>query len=124
VTAQGSILGTAGSSERAGVMIGHGGSEGYASTNSVGSVGDIRLRAETGDVIFLAGPGTQAWAQVGHGSYGNMGDHTGDISVIAPEGSIEFRWSATNTPAPGTLAYAQLGHGGNGAIGNHVGNIE
>src|SRR5690606_11252803 len=96
-----------------------------------GNTGDIDLRAETGDIVFLGGTGTEAWAQVGHGGATNLGDHSGDISVIAPEGSIEFRWfdtgSASDTPTPttpGNLSYVQLGHGGAGASGNHGGNIE
>lgn len=91
--------------------------------------GDIGVTA-LDSVLFQGGGTTRGYAQMGHGGsdadlatagVGTAGN-SGDLTVMATNGSIEFRWAATNSGI-GTDAYTQLGHGGNSTSGDHTGDI-
>ncbi len=100
---------------RAHVQVGHGGTR-----YNGGSTGDVEVIARQ-DVKFYGGR-SEAYAQVGHGGRGEdsstwsngrqrneiaNGTHSGDITVEATLGDIEFRSGFTDTQA-----YSMIGHGG------------
>ncbi|MEX2580466.1 MAG: hypothetical protein WD342_15515, partial [Verrucomicrobiales bacterium] len=123
VTAVGSVTGAAGTGSGSQVQIGHGGAN-AGGTSPTGHSGEIDVTAQTGDVVFLGGTSAaNNYAQVGHGGYLTGGDHSGGITVLAKEGSIQFSWAANST-APSNRSYVQLGHGGLDAIGSFTGDIQ
>jgi filamentous hemagglutinin family protein len=141
-------------------QLGHGGygSRSYGNgVNAVGFQGDIDVEVN-GDITFVAGTYSNPalftnedgrnYAQLGHGgveadtsqdnlvvtglvdAFGNPIGHSGDIRVVATDGSINFLagdTARTFEPSAGTGRgnnhYAQLGHGGASSHGNHYGDI-
>lgn len=141
-------------------QLGHGGygARSYGNgVNAVGFQGDIDVEVN-GDITFVAGTYSNPalftnedgrnYAQLGHGgveadtsqdntvvtglvdAFGNPIGHSGDIRVVARDGSINFLGgdiTRTFEPSAGTGRgnnhYAQLGHGGVSSHGNHYGDI-
>jgi fibronectin-binding autotransporter adhesin len=141
-------------------QLGHGGygSRSYGNgVNAVGFQGNIDVEVN-GDITFVAGTYANPalftnedgrnYVQLGHGgveadtsqdnaiitglvdAFGNPIGHSGDIRVVAKDGSINFLAgdsARTFEPSAGTGRgnnhYAQLGHGGVSSHGNHYGDI-
>ena len=143
ITAGDNIEAYAGSRDaRSYAMIGHGGYFRTADYRLDGAVvaetewghhGDIDMNAG-GSVIVQAKPqdsalrasfvNNQNWARVGHGGYESRGDHWGDVSITATEGSVivhaglggyeEYRPANHdyNGAQTGAQNFVQIGHGG------------
>lgn len=83
-----------------------------------GFEGNINVVTGRGDIVFSSGNGTATYAMIGHGGYQSAGDHKGDITVEATEGSVVFNSDVDNGPdAPaiagsGNQTFTMIGHGG------------
>jgi len=67
------------------------------------------------------GKGRIHWAQLGHGGYSSGGDHYGDITVIAENGSVHaVGGMLSNDNSAEKYNWARIGHGGAEAQG-HLG---
>ncbi|MDF1739305.1 MAG: filamentous hemagglutinin N-terminal domain-containing protein [Verrucomicrobiales bacterium] len=128
VTTLDTILFQTGTSTRNYVQLGHGGHEAAAvgvGAGDPGNSGGINVQSTAGAVEFRlaatnTSPGTDAYAQLGHGGNLTGGDHTGSIDVTA-ETNLLFRSSSST--GTGSDTYVQLGHGGIDASGNFNGDI-
>ncbi|MCB1204662.1 MAG: filamentous hemagglutinin N-terminal domain-containing protein [Verrucomicrobiae bacterium] len=68
---------------------------------------------------FGGGNGRFHFAQLGHGGYATGGDHYGNITVSAENGSVHVVGGmSTNDNSAEKFNYAQIGHGSNNAPGN------
>lgn len=104
--------------ERAYAQIGHGG---YDSDNpdgnvALGSTGDIRISALSGDVTARGGTSTESYSQIGHGGRSTNGANSGNIFVRAA-GNFGLYGGNNNR------TFAQVGHGGYDSDGNHTGDV-
>lgn len=132
VIADQGILFQAGTGTRAFAMLGHGGRPGPATVPVDGmpfngnSSGDILVQSRQAGIDFRwaatsTDPGSLSFAQLGHGGSYAVGDHSGDIRVLAM-GNILFQ-GVTGATSTRLNAYVQLGHGGAFAAGNHSGDV-
>ncbi len=128
VSAYDTILFENGVSTRTYVQLGHGGHDAGvagAAPGDSGNSGGIKVESTAGAIEFrlaatTTSPGTDAYAQLGHGGNLTGGDHTGDIDVFA-ETNLLFR--STSSSGTGSDTYVQLGHGGIDTSGNFNGDI-
>ncbi|MEX0866306.1 MAG: hypothetical protein WD030_03040, partial [Pirellulales bacterium] len=92
---------------------------GRPDSNGYYAAGDIQVGL-TGQLTALAGRGSTAYVQLGHGgnqaSAGGNFNYRGSITIASNE-DISF------AGGDGFRAYAQLGHGGVFALGSHQGDI-
>ena len=132
VVSRQAILFQGGTGTRAFTQLGHGGRPGPAAvpvdgmTFNGNSSGDILVRSFEGGIDFrwaatTTDPGSLSFVQLGHGGSYAVGDHSGDIRVLA-EGNILFQNSTAATTTR-LNNYVQLGHGGIFAAGNHSGGV-
>ena len=97
------------------VQIGHVGGELTPFNNTVEADASSNIQiAAAGNVRFLGGDGDGAYAQLGQGGGGTVGNHEGTTTINLAQ-NITFRGGR------GVVAYAQLGQGGIEANGNHRG---
>ena len=76
-----------------------------------GHSGAINVTAG-GSVDFAAGIGNQSFTMLGHGGFRSLGDHSGNITVLATDGVSFAATPSTGLGVNGDQAFAQLGHGG------------
>ena len=100
-----------------------------ATGDAYGHSGNITVTSAAG-IEVRAGDGTDAYAMFGHGGRSTQGDHKGDITVVAQNGSIIFdrdAWQVNERGHDitdlGQRAHAQIGHGGGRYQGGSTGNI-
>lgn len=93
-----------------------------------GHNGDISVTSARG--IQFTATGNSGFTMIGHGGETSHGDHRGDVSVVAQDGSIVFDRIAIQIDrngldrrAVGANAFSQIGHGGRRASGGHTGDI-
>lgn len=99
-----------------------------ASPSDTGNSGNITVTVTQGDLEFLAGKDSDAYAQLGHGGRSTRDTHNGNINVDVQTGGIRFiagtdHGTGDTNPGGNERAYVQLGHGGNDSDGSHFGNI-
>ncbi|MEX2581491.1 MAG: hypothetical protein WD342_20715, partial [Verrucomicrobiales bacterium] len=87
-------------------QLGHGGSDSSVLTAGEGYGGKITVAAG-GAVTFAGGANTNGHAKIGHGGEATVGDHYGDICVVAGDGV-----SLDSGAETGTNGFVQIGHGG------------
>jgi len=119
------------------VQVGHGGWDSDVNGNTyvvgIGLQGDILLTAQAGDIEIKGGNtangssgdgyGRFHWATIGHGGYASNGDHFGNISVIAQNGSIKLTGGMlTHDRSAEKYNWSQIGHGG-GEATSHLGRL-
>ena len=97
---------------------------------SFGHFGDITVTAN-GSVNFTAANGNDGHAMIGHGGRSTVGDHNGNVSVTAQNGSVIFTreaWQVNERGRDisnrGVRAHVQIGHGGSLYNGGATGNID
>jgi len=119
------------------VQVGHGGWDGDVNGNTyvvgLGHRGAISLTAQIGDIELKAGDtangsfgdgyGRYHSATIGHGGYATNGDHFGNISVIAENGSVKLTGGMlTHDRSSEKYNWSQIGHGGAEAT-SHLGRL-
>ncbi len=111
------VIATGGDTSNASyVQIGHVGAD-LNFNNIAEAFVDSEIELEVGrDIVFTAGDGGGAYAQLGQGGLKADGNQNGKITIIRAR-DINFSSGEGNT------AYAQLGQGGQRASGNHSGEI-
>ena len=112
--------------------VGHGGTNSGVNNNvyvgGFGHAGTIAVTSSLGDIVLLGGSltnlslgdgfGRYHYAQIGHGGLGSVGDHRGNITVVAEDGSVILRGGESTDDDADNYNYAVIGHGGASTSGN------
>ncbi|MAS94477.1 MAG: hypothetical protein CMO55_14855, partial [Verrucomicrobiales bacterium] len=98
-------------------QIGHGGpSDTLAAVTLSGEICVVGLN---GVELSSERDGDKAYSQIGHGGYNLTGDFDGDITVVAPDGSVTITGGSGGAEGE----YAQIGHGGVNSNGSLSGDV-